>query len=182
MTEILKKYDLKTRVQVEFVKKSQKMTPHELAHHSKAVNKVQFNKAGTVFATCADDNFIHFYSSINYQLIRSIKMQNAVKNIAFFKKEHKIVVANALGTFEIYEYFSVDDKPFYSYKNNDKRILSMSLSYGDKYLAILTKSITEPFSKVNCHIYEVANLVYDEFNTFLTAVCSIESEVDQNFN
>ena len=109
-------------------------------------------------------------------------MQNAVKNIAFFKKEHKIVVANALGTFEIYEYFSVDDKPFYSYKNNDKRILSMSLSYGDKYLAILTKSITEPFSKVNCHIYEVANLVYDEFNTFLTAVCSIESEVDQNFN
>ena len=123
------------------------MKIQEINHHQKSVNKIIFNKAGTVFATCSDDHLIHIYNAFNFQLIRTYGMDNAVKNILFLNKEDKLIASNSLGTFGVYSYFEENDTPFYIHKNNDKRNIDLSSSYGDKYLAILSLRLFEDDDK-----------------------------------
>lgn len=128
---------------------------------------MKFNRAGTLIATCADDFVVKIFNAITFQEIRELKMENAIKNIAFMNREDKIIISNSLGSFEIHEIYTLEPKPFFSYVNQDKRILSTAISYGDKYLAMLTDSFTDDSNHIKCNVYQIKNLYHDDTNTFL---------------
>lgn len=77
----------------------------ELAFHTKSINKVIFNKQGTLFATCANDNTIFIYNAYSYEVVNKFVIDAAVKNLVFFNKEDKIATSSALGSFYIFDVF-----------------------------------------------------------------------------
>lgn len=141
MTKNIEEFDIKTKVHIEFIRDSKQLKIQEINHHQKAVIHVIFNKAGTIFATCSDDHCINIYSALDYQLLRTYAMDNAVKNILFLNKEDKLITSNSLGTFSIYDVFSPTEEPVFHYHNNDKRNICMASSYGDQYLAIIITTL-----------------------------------------
>ena len=177
--ESLDNQNLKTRIVVDNIIKSRKMFIREISHHTKTVNKAIFNSSGTIFATCGNDNMVFLYNSITYDLINKYKVSSAAKHIIFMKKQDKIMVGTALGHFYIFDIFCYqENQTFFEHENTEIRLLSMDLSYGDNYLAMISKKMFgDNDGKRNClKVYKTENFVVDDLNTFFQEEVKIEAD------
>lgn len=155
-------FNLKTQVLLDKIQNAKKMYPLEIRNHSAPVNKVILNRSNTIFATCSNDFFVNIYNSINYELINQFKISMAVSNILFTDKDDKIIITTHLDHWYIFDIFAYqEEQNFFEHSNPTLKVMNMSLSYGDDYLALL-------YSMFNVQMEEGVSrnrLVIYDFNT-----------------
>jgi len=156
-------FNLKTQVLLDKIVKGKKMFPLELRDHSAPVNRVILNRSNTLFATCSNDFLINIYNAITFELINQFKLTMAASNILFTDKDDRIIITTHLDQwyiFSVYEYQNEQD--FFEYSNQSIKVMNMSLSYGDNYLALLYNmfnvKVEEGVSRNRLVIYDFKNL------------------------
>lgn len=130
--------NLKTQVILDKIVKSKKMYPIELRNHSAPVNRALFNRLNTLFATCSNDFYVNIYNAITFEMINQFKLTMAASNLLFTDKGDKIVVTTHLDQWYILDVYAFQgDQEYFEHTNPTLKTMSMSLSYGDNYLALL---------------------------------------------
>ena len=155
-------FNLKTQVLLDKIQKSKKMFPIELRNHSAPVNRAILNRSNTLFATCSNDFLVNIYNAITYELINQFKLTMAASNILFTDNDDKIIVTTHLDQWYIFDVFAYqDEQNFFEHSNPTLKVMNMSLSYGNDYLALL-------YNMFNVQLEEGVSrnrLVIYDFNT-----------------
>lgn len=145
------------------IRKTGKMFPIQLSYHNKVVNMIRFNKDGTLFFSCSNDQSINIYSAIDYTRLQHIKCTEALKAFDVTSEAEYVVSGGFIGGVQVWEVEGGANVGKGKSENVelDLKINVVEFSYGDEYLLFAGEKMSD---------YTVSAIHVFRWSEFLAAI------------
>jgi len=143
------------------IRKTGKMFPVQLSYHHKVVNMIRFNKDGTLFFSCSNDQSINIYSAIDYTRLQHIKCTEALKAFDVTKEADYVISGGFIGGVQVWDVETGQNVGVKGKSDNielDLKINVVEFSYGDEYLLFAGEKMSD-YTTSAIHVFRWADFL-----------------------